>query len=81
MTVPPTVVLASQVDASDSQEYDDEEEEESEEEETNFKEDLAKQFSQISQKKQAPTATKKEIKLQKEANIIAKNVKSSQPPE
>ena len=41
---------------------------------------MAKQFSQISQKKQAPAATKKEIKLQKEALVQSKNT-SSQPPE
>jgi hypothetical protein len=73
-------VVPTPKEDSDSQEYDVEEGES--EEEPNFKEDLAKQFSQISQKKQAPTATKKEIKLQKEAALIkSKNVTSSQPPE
>jgi hypothetical protein len=70
-------VAVTPAEDSDSQEYD--EEEESEEEPT-FKEDMAKQFSQISQKKSAPAATKKEIKLQKEALIASKNT-SSQPPE
>jgi hypothetical protein len=69
------VVPTPPVVDSDDQDYDDEEESE---EEPNFKEELAKQFTQISQKKQAPTATKKEIKLQKEA---LKNASSSQPPE